>query len=283
MNIPDQPAVEYANVSIRLGGRPVLSNLTFSVVPGEIFTIIGYSGTGKSVTLQTMTGLLIPDGGSIKVFGQQLVGMDDAELEDVRRRFGYLFQSGALINWMTVRENVDLPLREHTAHSRMARHRIVMEKLKLVSMEKDGDKYPSEISGGMKKRAALARAIVLDPQVVLFDEPTSGLDPVIANQIDELIMSINRELRVTCIVVTHDLESAFRMSDRIAFFWSGKMHYVGTPREFSLCEDGEVLRFVSAGRSGENARETLKRLAAMWEGKRRGIKAVPSEPEGLVR
>src|SRR5690606_21066009 len=174
------------------GGRQILHDLTFKVRKGEIFVIIGYSGTGKSVTLQNLTGLLTPQKGLIYVDGQQIVGMDEDELKEARRKFGFLFQSGALINWLTVAENVELPLREHTSLSRKTRQRVVAEKLRLVSMADEGNKYPSDISGGMKKRAALARAIALDPEIVLFDEPTSGLDPVISRQIDELIKAINK-------------------------------------------------------------------------------------------
>ncbi|MCK6439148.1 MAG: ATP-binding cassette domain-containing protein [Planctomycetes bacterium] len=223
--------------------------MSFAVRKGEVLVIIGYSGSGKSVTLQTMVGLLTPQSGSIKVGGQQIVGMKERELADVRRRFGYLFQSGALINWMTVGENVELPLREHTALNLAARKSKVQEKLELVSMLNAAAKYPGEISGGMKKRAALARAIALDPEIVLFDEPTSGLDPVIAYQIDKLICDINKKLGITCIVVSHDMESVYTIADRVAFFHEGRMYFIGTPEELRNSKDPEVQRFVTGGRA----------------------------------
>jgi len=250
VRVPGQPIIEFENVSILLGGRQILDRETFTVGRGELFVVIGYSGTGKSVTLQNLTGLLTPDEGSIKVAGEQVVGMDEDELRQMRRRFGYLFQHGALIKWLTVAENVDLPLREHTSYSKRRRRETVLEKLKLVNMDQDGDKYPSEISGGMQKRAALARAIALDPEIILFDEPTSGLDPVIGHQIDSLIKTINKDLGITCVVVTHDMESAYYMADRIAFFYKGRMDYIGTPEEVQNTTDEELRHFITGGREG---------------------------------
>ncbi|MCA8938473.1 MAG: ATP-binding cassette domain-containing protein, partial [Planctomycetes bacterium] len=229
----------------------------------------GYSGTGKSVTLQNMTGLLVPDRGTIYIDGQQIVGMAEDELEETRRKFGYLFQSGALINWLTVAENVELPLREHTSLSRKERKRVVADKLKLVNMEDDGDKYPSDISGGMKKRAALARAIALEPEIVLFDEPTSGLDPVISRQIDELIKAINRVMGITCIVVTHDMESAYGIADHIAFFYKGGVHFLGTPFAVQNTNDEAMRHFVSGGKEG---RLTQKSMTAI-------IRSQPMSPD----
>jgi len=257
MNIPGQPIIEFRDVSIKLGGRQILEKLTFTVERGEVFVIIGYSGTGKSVTLANLTGLLTPDEGSIKVAGRQIVGMDEGELEQARRSFGFLFQSGALINWLTVAENVELPLREHTSFGVKSRKEIVAEKLKLVSMENDGGKYPGEISGGMKKRAALARAIALDPEIVLFDEPTSGLDPVIAHQIDELIIDLNKKLGITCVVVTHDMDSAYTIADRIGFFYKGRMHSVGKPAEVRDASDEALRHFVTGGREGMLSKRSL--------------------------
>lgn len=247
---PGEPIIEFRDVHITLGGRQILDGLTFDVRKGELYVVIGYSGTGKSVTLQTMVGLLTPDAGSIRIAGDQVVGMRESDLQELRRRFGYLFQSGALINWLTVAENVELPLREHTTLSRRRRDEIVHEKLKLVSMENDKHKYPTEISGGMKKRAALARAIALDPEIVLFDEPSSGLDPVIARQIDELTLDINHKLGMTCVVVTHDMDSAYSIANRIGFFYHGAMRFVGTPKEVQASDDPQLRHFTSGGRIG---------------------------------
>jgi phospholipid/cholesterol/gamma-HCH transport system ATP-binding protein len=250
----ETPLVEFQDVSIRLGGRQILDRLSFRVERGERFVILGYSGSGKSVTLKNMTGLMKPDTGSIRIDGAQIVGLSEPELEQVRKKFGYLFQSGALINWLTIFENVDLPLREHTSMNRKQRQEVVMEKLRLVSLQDDSAKYPADLSGGMKKRAALARAIVLDPEMMLFDEPTSGLDPVLSRQIDDLIVQINEELKVTCVVVTHDLESAADIGQRVAFFNKGKMHCILPPNDFMDSRDPEVVRFVTGGRPRYSAK-----------------------------
>lgn len=254
MGIKSDKVVQFHDVSIKLGGRMILNRMTFEVTRGERMVIVGYSGSGKSVTLKNMTGLMRPDSGSIRIDGEQITGITEREMERIRRKFGYLFQSGALINWLTVAENVELPLREHTSMSEKQRRDTVLEKLALVSMENDGDKYPSDISGGMKKRAAMARAIALDPDVIVLDEPTSGLDPVLSRQIDDLIVSINTKLGLTCIVVTHDLESAQLVGHRIAFFNDGKMHCILPPAEFMASEDEEVTRFVTGGRGRKPSR-----------------------------
>jgi phospholipid/cholesterol/gamma-HCH transport system ATP-binding protein len=251
-----RPLIEVRNVRITLGGRKVLDGLTFDVRRGEVFVVIGYSGSGKSVTIQCITGLLTPEAGSIRVGGEQIIGMPESELERVRRKFGYLFQSGALINWMTVAENVELPIREHSSMSAKRRRDVVRDKLTLVGLEKDGGKYPAEISGGMRKRAAMARAIALDPEVLLLDEPTSGLDPVLSAQIDQLTLDINRKLGITCLVVTHDMTSAQELATRVGFFREGKMHAVGTPAEILGSKDPEVVRFVTGGRATDPSQAT---------------------------
>ena len=266
MEIPNQPIVQFKDVSISFGDQNVLRGLSFDIMKGEIFIIIGYSGSGKSVTLQNLVGLLTPDSGSIKVSGDQVVGMDERELQIVRRKFGFLFQSGALINWLTVAENVDLPLREHTTLRPERRAEIVQEKLKLVSMVEAADKYPTDISGGMKKRASMARAIALDPEILLFDEPTSGLDPVMAREIDEMTKRINDELGITSVVVTHDMDSVYGIADRVGFFLNGKMHFVGTPDELKATKDKECQRFITGG---ANIHETVvSKRTEMIEGMR---------------
>ena len=263
-----RPVIELRNVRLKLGGRAVLDGLSFDVKRGEVFVIIGYSGSGKSVTLQNITGLMKPDAGSIRIIGEQIVGLSEREMEQVRRRFGYLFQSGALINWLTVAQNVELPLREHSAFSARKRREVVAEKLRLVALENDGGKYPSELSGGMRKRAGLARALALDPEVLLLDEPTSGLDPVLAHQIDDLVLEINRRLRISCIVVTHDMDSAYGIATRIGFFCAGRMHAIGTPEEIRASTDPEIVRFVTGGRGGraESPAGGEKVMAAATQG-----------------
>lgn len=242
--------VEFTDVRTKLGGRQILDGLTFDVRKGETFVIIGYSGTGKSVTLRHLVGLMHPDSGSIRVDGEEITTMTPRELADMRRKFGVLFQSGALIAWLTVYENVELPLLEHTRHSRKKRAEIIEEKLKLVNLWADKDKYPAEISGGMKKRAGLARAIALDAQIVLYDEPSSGLDPVIANEVDKLINSLRDKLGVTSIVVTHDMESAYFIADRIGMFYHGRMIQIGTPDEIRNSTIPEVRHFITGGKEG---------------------------------
>lgn len=245
-----RPLVEFNDVHKKLKGRPILDGLTFDVRRGETFVIIGYSGTGKSVTLKNLLGLMKPDSGSIRVEGDEVTTMKPRELEHLRRKFGVLFQSGALINWLSVYENVELPLLEHTRHGRRKRAEIVQEKLELVNLWKDRDKTPAEISGGMKKRAGLARAIALDPEIVLYDEPSSGLDPVIANEIDKLINALRERLGMTSIVVTHDMDSAYEIASRIGMFYHGKMIQIGTPQEIQRSMDPEVQHFITGGRSG---------------------------------
>ncbi len=244
------PVVEFTEVHTKLGGRQILDGLTFDVRKGETFVIIGYSGTGKSVTLRHLVGLMQPDAGSIRVENEEITTMSGRELADMRRKFGVLFQSGALIAWLTVFENVELPLLEHTRHSRKRRAEIIEEKLKLVNLWPDKDKYPAEISGGMKKRAGLARAIALDAQIVLYDEPSSGLDPVIANEVDKLINSLRDKLGVTSIVVTHDMESAYFIADRIGMFYKGRMIQIGTPDEIRNSTIPEVRHFITGGKEG---------------------------------
>jgi phospholipid/cholesterol/gamma-HCH transport system ATP-binding protein len=243
--------VEFNGVSKNLGGKQILEKLSFEVYEGETFVIIGYSGTGKSVTLRHLVGLMAPDEGSIRVDGDEITTMSNKELERMRRKFGVLFQSGALIAWLTLYENVELPLLEHTKMNRKKRAEVVQEKLELVNLWQDRAKFPAEISGGMKKRAGLARAIALDPGLVLYDEPTSGLDPVIANEIGKLTIDLRDNHNMTQIVVTHDMQGAYDIADRIAMFYHGKMIQVGTPDEIQSSNMPEVQHFITGGKEGQ--------------------------------
>ncbi|MCA8911094.1 MAG: ABC transporter ATP-binding protein [Planctomycetes bacterium] len=249
-------AVSFTDVSKKLSGRQILDHLNFEVCKGETFVIIGYSGTGKSVTLRHMVGLMRPDEGSIRIEGDEITTMSRHELEIMRRRFGVLFQSGALIAWLTLFENVELPLLEHTKMSKKKRAEIVQQKLEIVNLWQDRDKYPAEISGGMKKRAGLARAIALDPDLVLYDEPSSGLDPVIANEIDKLINRLRDEHGMTQIVVTHDMDSAYTIANRIAMFHKGSMLQIGTPDEIQTSSIPEVQHFITGGKEGQVSRRS---------------------------
>ncbi len=252
----EAPLVELKGVSKSFGSFHVLRSLDLKVYPNETLVIIGRSGTGKSVTIRHIVGLLEPDSGSVTVFGRDQRQLTKKERQALSLRMGYLFQAGALLNWMTVAENIELPLLEHRRQMTASqRHERVLEKLRLVEMESARDKYPGDISGGMKKRAALARAIVLDPEIILYDEPTSGLDPVIANTINELIIHTREALGSTQIVVTHDMESAYMIADRIAMLYQGRIIAVGSPDEFRSSSDPIVQQFISGSTKGPLTRD----------------------------
>ncbi len=238
--------IRFEGVTKRFGSKTVLDNVSYEVRKGEVFVIVGPSGTGKSVSLKHMVRLLTPDAGRVLVAGEDISAADGAALERMRERFGYLFQGGALLAWMNVADNVALPLREKTKLSEEAIARKVAETLELVGLGGDADKMPSEISGGMQKRAGLARAIVRDPEIVLYDEPTSGLDPVMSRHIDRLIANLNRKLGVTSVVVTHDLNSALSIGHRIAMLKGGHLVEISTPAAFRASTNPDVREFMDA-------------------------------------
>ena len=226
-----EKVIEFRNVVKRFGEAAVLDGLTFDVEKGEILAVVGPSGTGKSVTLKHIVGLLEPDAGEVTV---------------ATDRIGYLFQSGALLAWKTVWENVALPLVETTRLKAGEIDRRVAAALAAVGLADDAAKYPAEISGGMQKRAGLARAIVCEAEVILYDEPTSGLDPVTSAQITRLIRDVNRTRGVTSVVVTHDLGSAFRIASRILLVKDGRAIVCLTPDEFRRSENPEARAFLAA-------------------------------------
>ena len=254
--------IRFEHVTKVLGGREVLSDLTFEVRRGEVFTIVGASGGGKSVTLKHMVRLLTPTSGSVWVGDTEISAAGGSRLERARERFGYLFQGGALLGWMSVYDNVALPLREKTRLPAAEIDRRVGEVLRMVGLEHDGGKLPSEISGGMQKRAGLARAIVGEPEIVLYDEPTSGLDPVTSRTIDRLILRLNKELGITSVVVTHDLQGALLIADRIAMLTGGRFVEVSPPKAFVATDQPDVRAFLDAqfiskkGLEGMEGRET---------------------------
>lgn len=231
-----EKVIEFVDVVKRFDGRAVLDGLSFAVERGEVFTVLGPSGTGKSVTLKHIVGLEEPDSGEVRVA--------DA-------RVGYLFQSGALIAWKTVWENVALPLVETTRLPDAEIERRVASALEAVGLSDAADRYPAELSGGMQKRAGLARAIVRDAEIVLYDEPTSGLDPVTSAVIERLIVDLNRSRGVTSVVVTHDLAMAARTSSRIMLIKDGKSVACLPPDEFMRCGKREVAEFVGAAKGEE--------------------------------
>ncbi len=236
--------IRFDNVFKTLGGQQVLNGLNLEIHQGETMVIIGRSGSGKSVTLKHIIALMLPDRGTVSVDGLNVAALDKTGVFQLRRKFGVLFQSGALINWLSVYDNVALPLREHTRKTPAEIGRLVSAKLQLLDLSEHADKMPADLSGGMKKRAGLARAIVLDPQIILYDEPTSGLDPVMASRIDLLINSVRQKLGVTSVVVTHHMESAYRVADRIAMLYDGSIIQLGTPDEIKNSDNPVVQQFV---------------------------------------
>jgi phospholipid/cholesterol/gamma-HCH transport system ATP-binding protein len=225
-------AIRVRNLVKRFDGRAVLDGVNLEVRRGETMIIMGGSGCGKSTLLRHLIGSIRPDEGSIELLGQDLTGLDEAGLNRVRKRIGILFQSGALFNSMTLRENVALPLEEHTELNRATIDIMVKIKLELVGLREHADKYPAQISGGMKKRAGLARALALDPQVLFYDEPSAGLDPVTSAEIDQLMLGLTRQLGVTSVVVTHEMDSAFTIADRMTMLDKGRVLLVGEREEF---------------------------------------------------
>ncbi len=238
--------IKFDKVTKALGGKKILDEMSFEIEEGETFVILGPSGVGKSVTLKHMVRLLTPDSGDILIDGQSIVHADREELIELRSHFGYLFQSGALLAWMNVHDNVALPLVENTDLSAEEIDKRVSEALTVVGLGKDGEKLPDSISGGMKKRAGLARAIIQKPEIVLYDEPTSGLDPVIARSIDKLIDDLRKTLGVTSVVVTHDLHSALGIGSRIAMINKGRIIELAEPDNFVNSEEPCVKAFLDA-------------------------------------
>ena len=226
-------------------GNQVLQGLDLTIEAGEILTILGGSGTGKSVLLKLIIGLLKPDTGQILVEGEDIVPLQEEELLKVRRKVGMLFQGAALFDSLSVRENVAFPLREHTRMTEAEIRGRVEEVLALVGMAGVEEKLPSELSGGMRKRVGLARAIALTPRIVLYDEPTTGLDPRNVDKINELITDLRAKLHVTSVVVTHDIQSALRISDRVALLSDGRVVDTGTPAEIAQAKHPVVQEFLA--------------------------------------
>jgi phospholipid/cholesterol/gamma-HCH transport system ATP-binding protein len=239
------PIIQVQSVVKIFDQRTVLDGIKLEVFRGETLVILGGSGSGKSTLLRLMIGNEKPTRGDILSLGKSLRGMTDAELTDYRKSIGVLFQSGALFNSMTVADNVALPLREHTDLPEETIEIMVKIKLELVGLRTHAEKMPAMLSGGMKKRAGLARAIALDPQILFYDEPSAGLDPVTSTEIDHLIMDLNDKLGVTSVVVTHEMDSAFRIADRMVLLDRGKFIASGTPQEMRESDNAIVHQFIN--------------------------------------
>jgi len=243
--------IEVRGLSKRLGRRQVLEGLDLDVRRGETLVVLGPSGTGKSVLLKHIIGLMKPDAGSIRIDGEEIVGLSEKELSRVRQRFGMLFQGAALFDSMTVGENVGLAMREHARDMAPAEvERRVRERLEWVGLEDAAAMKPASLSGGMRKRAGLARALALDPEYILYDEPTTGLDPITADVINELILGLQKRLHVTSVVVTHDIQSAYAVADRIVLLYQGRMVFDGTVEETRHTDDPMVRQFIEGSSRG---------------------------------
>ncbi len=242
--------VVFRDVHKAFDGKPVLRGMDLAVGQGEILFIIGTSGVGKSVTIKHLVGFLRIDRGEIWFDGRRVDQLDEKGFYAVRRRVGMVFQNATLFDSMTLAENVALPLRKHKRLRPTAALAQAMGRLEQVYLTGFADRYPAELSDGMRKRAAIARTLTMDPEVVLFDEPTTGLDPVNARRIDRLIRELSRDLGVTSIVVSHDLTSIFTIADRVAFLYQGRVHALGTPDELRRSPDPVVQQFIGGHATG---------------------------------
>ena len=244
--------IEFIGVHKRIREQEILRGVSFEVREGETLAVLGYSGAGKSVMLRHVLGLIRPDSGKIVVDGVDVASLPEKHLGPTRAQVGMLFQNGALFDSMNVARNVAFPLRERGERSQKVIDAKVVESLEMVGLEEHVNKMPVELSGGMKKRVALARAIITQPRCILYDEPTAGLDPVAADSIDHLIRRLKRSLGVTSVVVTHDMKSAKFIADKVAMLREGKIYFYGTPADLMASEDTVLKDFVE-GRSGESS------------------------------
>jgi phospholipid/cholesterol/gamma-HCH transport system ATP-binding protein len=246
----ESPIIEVTHLSRTFGDRTVLDNLSFNIHRGETVVIIGGSGCGKSTLLRHIVGLMKPTSGSVKIFGEEITVMKEPAVAGVRRRLGMLFQSGALLASLTVGENVALPLLQHTELSADRVEEIVKRKLQMVGLTGFEDLKPAEISGGMKKRVGLARALALDPELLFSDEPTSGLDPIMTAVVDRLTLDLTHRTGMTAVVVTHDMTSAFRIASRMIMLGRYGIIAQGTPKEIRDSSDPEVQQFINGKPDG---------------------------------
>lgn len=242
--------IELVDLKKSFENHHVLRGVNLRIETGENMVIIGGSGTGKSVILKHIIGLMKPDSGRVLVDGTNIATLPERELNEFRKRFGMVFQSAALFDSITVWENVGFPLREHTDLSDEKIREIARQKLLMVGLKGIEDRMPDYLSGGMKKRVGMARAIAMDPKILLYDEPTTGLDPIMTDVIDTLISKMNNQLKVTSVTITHDMKSAYKIADKIAMLWEGKILEVGTPDEIRKSPNPIIQQFITGSSTG---------------------------------
>ena len=250
MNSNGETIIEVTDLVCKFGDRVIINDISFTIHHGETIVIMGGSGCGKSTLLRHIIGSMRPTSGSVKIFGEEITNMSERQMEHIRRRFGMLFQSGALLASLTVGENVALPLAQHTRKSPEEIDQIVKKKLQMVGLSGFEDLKPGEISGGMKKRVGLARALVLDPELLFSDEPTSGLDPIMTAVVDQLTLKLTHGEHMTAVVVTHDMTSAFRIATRMIMLGHGSIVAQGTPDEMRNSPNPEVQQFIHGQADG---------------------------------
>ncbi|MFZ2447868.1 MAG: ABC transporter ATP-binding protein [Syntrophobacteraceae bacterium] len=263
-----EPIIEVKDLVKSFDGRIVLDGINLTVEKGSVFAIMGGSGCGKTTLLRHLIGVIRPDSGQILVKGADITRFGENEMEGYRKRFGMLFQMGALLNSLTVHDNIALPLREHTKLDEKIIGVIVKMKLELVGLRDFEHLKPSQLSGGMQKRVALARAIALDPEIVFYDEPTSGLDPVVTGVIGQLILDLSRRIGITSVVVTHDVRNAFQISDKMVVLFRGRVVAYGSPEEIQNSPDPMVQQFINGSADGpiplrQSSRDYLEDLLDM--------------------
>lgn len=242
--------IEVVDLYKSFDNNQVLRGVNLAVREGESMVVIGGSGVGKSVLIKCIIGLIRPDSGSIRVDGQEITSLSDKSLNEIRKKFGMLFQAGALFDSLPVWENVGFGLKQHTTLRDEEIKAIAIEKLRILGLRHVEDLMPSELSGGMRKRVSLARAIAMEPEILLYDEPTTGLDPIMADAINDLIVQMREKLRVTSIAITHDMVSAYKIADRIAMLYEGMIIEVGTPQEIRESPNAVVQQFTQGKAEG---------------------------------
>jgi len=242
--------IEVVDLHRSFDDNHVLRGVNLEVRKGESMVVIGGSGVGKSVLIKCIIGLVKPDSGSVRVDGQEITSLNEKPLNEIRKKFGMLFQAGALFDSLPVWENVGFGLKQHTGLKDEEIKAIAVEKLRLLGLRNVEDLMPSELSGGMRKRVSLARAIAMEPEILLYDEPTTGLDPIMADAINDLIVQMRKTLEVTSIAITHDMVSAYKIADRIAMLYEGKIIGVGTPQQIRKSSNAIVQQFIQGRAEG---------------------------------